>query len=164
MELQKHLRIIFIIALAHKTSKEWAQSAQKSIWEVSQVFHRGTIGLSSVNNVVQKNLFALSKATAKIAGVFGVFCALFSIVMAFIPGPGSESPELKLMRTEFNKLTEKVHTIARSLKDMKKLIRVEAKNAAYVRHEHKIHTLSGYLALKTCLEKIDNVNCSDIKE
>ena len=129
---------------------------------MSQVFHRGTIGLSSVNNVVQKNLFALSKATAKIAGVFGVFGALFSIVMAFIPGPGSESPELKLMRTEFDKLSEKVDTIARSLKDTKKLITVEAQRAAYIRHENKIH--QGYLALKTCLKKIDNVKCYDIKE
>ena len=91
-----------------------------------------------------------------------MFGALFSIVMAFIPGPGSESPELKLMRTEFDKLSEKVDIITRSLKVTKKLIKVEAQRAAYVRHEHKINT--GYLALKTCLEKIDNVKCSDIKE
>ena len=144
----------------NRTSKEWATSAQKSIWEVSQIFHRATIGTGGFDKEIHKNIAALSQSTAKVAGLFGVFGALFSIAMAFIPG--SESPEIKLMRTEFNKLSQKVDAIASSLKETKKLIKVEAQRAAYVGHEHKI--LHGHSQLKICLEKLNNVACSGLKD
>ena len=164
---RKCVCVVVLIALAmpvalskNKTSKEWAVSAQKSIWEVSQIFHRATIGLGSFDNVANPGIVALSKSTAKVAGLFGVFGALFSIAMAFIPG--SESPELKLMRKEFGKLSQKVDTIARSLDDTKKLIKVEAQRAAYIGHEQKIH--HGYSQLQTCLQRINSVTCSGMKD
>ena len=143
----------------NKTSKEWATSAQKSIWEGSQIFHRATIGLGSFDNKINGGLVALSKSTAKVAGMLGVFGALFSIVMAFIPG--AESPELKLMKSEFGKLSQKVDTIARSIEDAKKLIKIEAQRAVYIGHEQRIH--HGYLQLERCLKKLDNVSCTDVK-
>ena len=118
---RKSLCIVALVALAvpvalsiDETKKEWAASAQKSIYEVSVVFDRASFSLSSVDSNMHGKLFALSTSTAKIAGAFGVFGALFSIAMAFIPG--SESPELKLMRSEFDKLSQKVDAIAESLK------------------------------------------------
>ena len=161
---QKCLGIVAFIALARCALKlndyEWATTAQKNINEVSVIFDRAYVGLDSLDNNVHSKLFALSKSTAKISAVFGVFGAIFSIAMSFIPG--SDSPELKLMRSEFDKLSQKVDTIAESLKDTKKLIKVEAQRAAYVGHEHKIN--QGYSQLKTCLVKLDQVTCSGLKE
>ena len=167
MMSRKLLRIVVLIVIAlpialskNKTSKEWANSAQKTVWEVSQVFHRATIGLSSFDAKASPILAQLSKHTAKVAGVFGVFGAVFSIVMAFIPG--SESPELKLMKSEFGKLSQKVDTIARSLDDTKELIQIEAQRAAFIGHEQKIH--HGYSQLERCLQKLDDVLCADLNE
>ena len=151
-----------IVLSKNKTSKEWAQSAQKSIWEVSQVFHRSTIGLGSFNKAVHPKLIALSQSTAKVAGAFGVFGALFSIVMTFIPGSDSDSPELKLMKSEFGKLSQKMDTVAKSLDDTKELIKLANQKAAYIGHEHKIHR--GYQQLQICLQQIQRVNCSAINE
>ena len=163
----KLLGIVLVILMTasltlskNKTSKEWAASAQKSIWEVSQIFHRASIGLGSFDNTINPGLVALSKSAAKLAGGFGVFGALFSLAMAFIPG--SESPELKLMKSEFGKLSQKVDTIARSIEETKKLIKIEAQRAAYIRHEQRIH--NGYSQLERCLKKLGNVSCADVKE
>ena len=161
---RKLLGIVIVIFMTtpfalsrNKTSKEWATSAQKSIWEGSQIFHRATIGLGSFDNKMNGGLVALSKSTAKVAGMLGVFGALFSIVMAFIPG--SESPELKLMKSEFGKLSQKVDKVARSIEDAKELIKLEAPRAMYSGHESRIHY--GYIQLNRCLEKLYNVSCSD---
>ena len=88
-----------------KTSKEWADSAQKTILEVSQIFDRASFGLSTFTTEKNPLLTKISQSATKVAGVFRIFGALFSILLTFIPGSTSDSPELKMMRTEFNKLS-----------------------------------------------------------
>ena len=165
MELRKSLRLVTVVILSihvassqNKTSKEWAGSAQKTIWEISQIFHRASIGLGGFSSETKPTLVALSKKAANIAGVFGVFGALFSIIMTFLPG--SESPELKMMRSEFNKLSQKMDEISRSLDDTKDLIKLATKRSAYIEHESKIHT--GFSQLKTCLDSLANVKCTGV--
>ena len=154
------LTLLHLASSKNKTSKEWAVSAQKTIWETSQVFHRATIGLSTFNAETGPNLVKLSKITGKIAGVFGVFGALFSITMAFIPG--GDSPELAYMKSEFGKLSQKVDTVSRSLDDTKDLIKIATQKSAYVGHEQKIHY--GYSQMEACLKKLENVTCSDLQD
>ena len=146
----------------NKTSKEWAASAQKTIWETSQIFHRATIGLSSFDKDINPQLVALSKSTAKVAGAFGVFGAMFSIIMALVPG--GDSPEFKLMKVEFGKLSEKVDTIARSLDATKNLIQVETQKAAYLKYENNIH--NGFSQLQECLKNLGKteLTCSSPQE
>ena len=152
-----------LVECKNKTSKEWAASAQKTIWETSQNFHRASIGLGSFDATTFPKLISLSKSASKVAGVFGVFGALFSIIMTFIPG--GESPELKMMKMmneEFSKLSEKVDVIAKSLDETKNLIKLEAQKSAYIKYENNIH--NGYSQLQTCFKKLDSVSCSNIKE
>ena len=152
-----------LVECKNKTSKEWAASAQKTIWETSQIFHRASIGLGSFDATTFPKLISLSKSASKVAGVFGVFGALFSIIMTFIPG--GESPELKMMKMmneEFSKLSEKVDVIAKSLDETKNLIKLEAQKSAYIKYENNIH--NGYSQLQTCFKKLDSVSCSNIKE
>ena len=139
---------------------DWAASAQKTIYEASLVMDRATIGLDSFVKKATPMTVQLSKATAKMAGMFGVFGSIFSIILGFIPG--SESPEMKLMKSEFGKLSQKVDTIARSLDDTKNLIRLEAQRAVYIDNEEKIH--HGFSQLEKCLKKLDSVTCSSMKE
>ena len=166
MWLSKSLRLLIVFILSihvasskNKTSKEWAGSAQKTIWEISQIFHRASIGLGGFDSKTQPGLVALSKKAANIAGVFGVFGALFSIVMTFLPG--SESPELKMMRSEFDKLSGKMDEISRSLDDTKDLIKLSAQRSAFIEHESKIHT--GFSQLKTCLDALTNIKCTGVE-
>ena len=152
-----------LVECKNKTSKEWAASAQKTIWETSQIFHRASIGLGSFDATTFPKLISLSKSASKVAGVFGVFGALFSIIMTFIPG--GESPELKMMKMmneEFSKLSEKVDVIAKSLDETKNLIKLEAQKSAYIKYENNIH--NGYSQLQTCFKKLGSVSCSNIKE
>ena len=166
MWLSKSLRLLTVFILSvhvassqNKTSKEWAGSAQKTIWEISQIFQRASIGLGGFNSETQPGLVALSKKAANIAGVFGVFGALFSIVMTFLPG--SESPELKMMRTEFDKLSGKMDEISRSLDDTKDLIKLSAQRSAFIEHESKIH--NGFSQLKICLDALANAKCTGVE-
>ena len=151
-----------MVSSINKTSSEWAVTAQKTIWETSQIFHRSTIGLSSFNPETGPKLVALSKTTAKVAGVFGVLGAMFSIAMAFTTESGKDSSELVYMKSEFAKLSESVDTIARSLDNTKDLIKNEVQKAAYKTHEQDIHF--GFSQLTKCLEKLGNVTCSDVND
>ena len=168
MEWRKSFRLVTIFVLSinvafslNRTSKEWAGSAQKTIWEISQIFHRASIGLGGFSSETKPTLVALSKKAANIAGVFGVFGALFSILMTFIPGSQSESPELKMMRSEFDNLSRKMDEISRSLDDTKDLIKLSTQRAAFIEHESKIHT--GFSQLKTCLDSLANAKCIGVK-
>ena len=131
------------------------------MWEISQTFHRASIGLGGFSSETNPGLVALSKRAAKIAGAFGVFGALFSIVMTFLPGSSSESPELKMMRTEFDKLSEKMDEISRSLDDTKDLIKLSTQRSAFIEHERKIH--NGFSQLKICLDSLANVKCTGVE-
>ena len=154
------MTLLHIASSTNKTNKDWAVSARNTISETSQVFHQATIGLGTFNDKTSPNLVKLSKITGKIAGVFGVFGALFSITMAFIPG--GDSPELTLMKSEFGKLSQAVDTISRSLDDTKDLIKIANQKAAFVGHEQKIHY--GYSQMEACLKKLENVSCSDLQD
>ena len=147
-----------VLSTSNKKKKEWAIAAQKTIWETSQIFHRASIGLGALQK--GSNTQLLSIPTAKLAGLFGVAGALFSIVMAFIPA--GESPELKLMKSEFGKMSQKVDTIARSLDETKDLIKLATQKAAYIKDEHNIH--HGYTQMEACLTKLVNVKCTNPRE
>ena len=153
---------IHIVSSQNKTSKEWAVSAQKIMWETSQVFHRATIGLSSFNKTTSPKLVKLSSMTAKLAGAFGVFGALFSIIMQFIPGSKQDSPELKYMKDEFGKLSQKVDTIAKSVDEAKDLIKIQTQKAAYAGYVQKIH--HGFSQMEECQKSLDAVKCSNQTE
>ena len=149
---------IHAVSSAKKTRKDWAIAAQKTIWETSQVFHRATIGLGAFDKGTY--LQSLSIKTSKIAGIFGVAGAIFSIVMASVAG--GESPELKFMKSEFGKMSQKVDTIARSLDETKDLIKLATQKAAYIKYQQAIH--HGYTQMNACLTKLGNVKCSDKQE
>ena len=152
--------ILVVDFVSCEKDTDWAASAQKTIYEASLIMDRATIGLDSFVKKATPMTVQLSKATAKMAGMFGVFGSIFSIILGFIPG--SESPEMKLMKSEFGKLSQKVDTIARSLDDTKTLIKLEAQRAVYIDNEEKIH--HGFSQLEKCLKKLDSVTCSSLKE
>ena len=141
---------------------DWPATAQKSIYEVSVILDRATIALDTYvkKENLKINMVRLAQSSSKLAGVFGVVGAIFSIVLAFIPA--SESPEITLMKSEFNKMSEKIDNIAKSLDDTKNLIKSRTQQLAYKAHEDKIHT--GQSQLKICIGKLNNVTCSGLKE
>ena len=139
---------------------DWVPAARKTIWETSQTFHRILIGMTDINfNVegVSDRLRTLRKVSSRIAGAMGVFGAIFSIALAFLPK--QESAELKLMKTEFGKLTEKIVQVAESIDDVKDLIKLQTHKAAYIDDENKI--IYGFTRMQECRERLDNVACSD---
>ena len=140
---------------------DWITPAKETMNQVSVILDRATIGIDNLaEKATPTTMIRLSQSTSKLAGVFGVFGALFSILLAFLPA--SESPEIKLMKSEFGKLSQKVDKIARSIEDATKLIKHDTQRIAYMAHEQKIHT--GYSQLLQCIKKLDNVSCSGLKE
>ena len=149
---------IFAMMAKHLVlSEEWANAAATTIQETSNAFDMATTALESFDANAGSKLSKLAKIGSKLTGAFGVFGALFSIVLAFIPG--SESPELTLMKSEFGKLSESVDKVARSLEDTKGLIKLATQRTAYITHENVIH--NGYSQLQECLKKLENVPCSN---
>ena len=97
--------------------------------------------------------------TAKLAGVFGVFGALFSIIMQLIPGSNQDSPELKYMKDEFGKLSQKVDTISKSIDEAKDLIKIQTQKAVYAGYEQNIHL--GFSHMEICQKSLSSVKCSN---
>ena len=154
------LMTIIVVLPGTDSSLKFAKSAQKSISEVSNILDIASNALKPADETKAPVLSTLSKATSKLSGLFGIFGALFSIILAFIPK--GDSAEIKYMRTEFAKLTEKIDTVARSLDETKALIKYEAQKSVYLSHEHNIHY--GYSQLESCLEKLQHVTCSNPKD
>ena len=154
------LTLLHLASSKNKTSKDWAVSAQNTIWETSQVFQLATMELNTFNEKTSPKLSSFHKITGMLDGAFGAFGALFSIIMAFIPG--GDSPEFILMKSEFGKLSQAVDTISRSLDDTKDLIKIATQKAAFVGHEQKIHY--GYSQMEACLKKLENVSCTDLQD
>ena len=125
------------------------------ISEAGLFFTRANMGLANVDKEKMPKLFGLSKRAGRLAGMFGTVGALFGVIMAFIPG--GDSPEIKLMKSEFGKLSEKIDTVAKSLDDTKNLIKLATQKALYIRYEQKLHY--GFSQMERCLEKLDNVTC-----
>ena len=126
----------------NKTTKDWTAAAQKAVWETSQVFHRTIISMSDMDTkgtskTAPPFLKAVTKYSSKVAGLFGVAGALFSIVLALMPGTNTESAELKYMRSEFDKLSQKIDSVAQSIDDVKDLIKLNTQKAAYIRDQNK---------------------------
>ena len=138
-------------------SQGWAKAAASSISEISSGFEKVTIALDSFNADGGSKVSKLAKISAKLSGAFGVLGALFTAILAVIPA--TESPEIKLMKSEFGKLSEKMDKVARSLEDTKGLIKLDTQRAAYIEHENVIH--NGYSKLQECFRKLENVTCSD---
>ena len=106
-----------------------------------------------------KWLKTLTKVTNRFAGFFGAVGAFASVILGFIDG--GDSPELKLMKSEFSKLSQKMDTIATSLDDTKDLIKVETQKAAYVGYELRINT--GFSQMQKLINKLENVTCTSIE-
>ena len=119
-----------------------------------------TLATWNAEKVKLSNFKAITKYAGRIAGVFGSVGSLFAVVMAFIPG--GDSKELKLMKEEFGKMSQKMDAIARSLEDTKNLIRAENQRSAYIQYEHNIN--HGYDRLQTCLDRLDEPICTDLAD
>ena len=142
------------------TYKEWVVIGQKTVFETAETFDRATVALTSFKKQKYPKLAKLSKYAARLAGSLGVFSAIFSMVLAFLPG--ADSAEIKYMKTEFGKLGQKIDTVSRSLQDTKELIKLATQKSAYVRYEQKIH--HGFTHLQACIDRLGNVTCSDLKD
>ena len=145
----------------NSTSMEWANTAQQTFSNTADAlsFGRSVIG-SFDGDKYGKFYGTLSKKAGRLAGVFGGIGSMFAFILAFIPG--DESAELKLMKSEFAKLTQKVDMIAESLEDTKTLIKAEVQLAAYLQYEHRIKT--GASELKKCLAKLEAASCANLTE
>ena len=141
---------------------KWAKTAQDTLYNTGQMFIMADGGLAKWNTANGKNILvkSLSKAAGRLAGVFGAFGSLIAVILAFIPG--GESAELKLMKKEFGKMSEKMDTIARSLEDTKNLIKIENQKAAFIQNELNIH--HGYDRFETCLNSLNDVICNGLAD
>ena len=85
---------------------EWAKTAQTTLFSTGLMFSMADGGLGKWNteNGKNVNIKALSKSAGRLAGVFGAVGSLIAVILSFIPG--EESPELKLMKEEFGKLSD----------------------------------------------------------
>ena len=83
-----------------------------------------------------KGLKLLRSVSSKVSGIMGVAGTLFSIVLALLPP--EESPELKFMKLQFGKLSEKIDKISGAVDDVKNLIKLHSQKAAYIQEENKI--------------------------
>ena len=133
------------------------KTAESSMINLGLIFSLAQQGLQSYDKEKYPKLELLSKKTARVAGLLGVFGAFFSMVMTFLPSEKSE--ELKYMESEFEKLEQKVDAIAHSLNDTKGLIESKTQQAAYVQYERNIN--HGFSQLKACLKELNNVTCSN---
>ena len=145
-----------------KSKLEWAQTAQKAIFNTGLMFSMADGGLGKWNTADGKHpdIKVLSKIAGRIAGVFGAVGSLFAVILAFIPG--GESAELRLIKEEFGKMSRKMDTITRSLEDTKDLIKLENQRSAYLQYEHNIH--NGYDRLQACLGRLNDVICTDLAD
>ena len=150
----------------NKTEQEWKAAGQKTIWEASQIFHRTLIGVSAMEKTGEgrapKFVNSVTKFSSKLAGIFGVAGAIFSIILAIIPGAKTESAELKYMKTEFGKLSQKVDSLAVSIDHVKDIIKLSTQKAAYVKDQNKIHHAASQMA--ECQKRIENVSCTGQQE
>ena len=138
---------------------EWANAAQKTLFNTGLALSFAGPGVGTYDkDKYGKFIETLSKKAGRLAGIFGGIGSMFAVVLAFIPG--EESAELKLMKSEFAKLSQKVDMIAESLEDTKTLIKSEVQLAAYLQYEHRIKT--GASQLKTCLEKLEAARCANL--
>ena len=162
MLLCKLLGLSILILIANLVSSgkpkgKAVKTAETGVVNLGLIFSLAQQGLGSYDKGKYPKLDYLSKKSARIAMALGSLGAVFSIVMAFLPA--EDSPELKYMKSEFPKLTEKIDTIAKSLADTKGLIASSTQQAAYIAYEHKI--MEGFSKLRECMERVDNVVCSN---
>ena len=139
---------------------DWVPAARENIRQTTETFQTVLTGISEIDFKVDGltgRLKTLSKLSSKIAGVMGVFGSILSIVLAFLPQ--QESAELKLMKAEFGKLTEKIDQVAQSVDDVKDLIKLQTHKTAYIGDENKI--IYGFSRMQECRERLDNVVCSN---
>ena len=144
-----------------------SKTTQKTIWQGSQTFHRMIIGMTDIdfgpNGKASAHLKTLRSFASRFAGFLGVAGAFMSIILEFTGDEKvQDSPELKLMKTEFGKLSEKIDIISKSVDDVKSLIKMQAHKRAYLHDELKIN--NGYDSFKVCINELQNVSCSGKEE
>ena len=107
-----------------------------------------------------KGLKLLRSVSSKVSGIVGVAGTLFSIVLAFLPP--EESPELRYMKLQFGKLSEKIDKISGAVDDVKNLIKLHSQKAAYIQEENNINT--GYSKMTECQKNVLGVLCTNKEE
>ena len=145
---------------------EWVKTAQKSIFSAGLMFSMAQTGLGTWDtektnaNTNGMPVKGLTKLAGRLAGVFGAIGSFIGVILAFLSG--GDSPELKLMKEEFGKMSQKMDTIARSLDDTKDLIKIESQKAAYIQYEHNIH--HGYSRMQECMRKVEEAQCTGLTQ
>ena len=152
----------YALSSENKTKLEWAKTAQNSIFYAGLIFQFADEGLGKFNaeKALISNMKGLTKLAGRLAGMFGAVGSIIAVVLSFIPG--EDSPELKLMKEEFGKMSQKMDTISRSLDDTKDLIKIESQKAAYIQYEQNIH--HGYDRMEECMRKLEEAQCTGLKE
>ena len=150
--------------LARLDKTSLTKTIQSGIFGAGLMFSFADEGLGKWNTENGKNplIKSLTKVAGRLAGLFGAVGSFLAIIMAFIVPDTVESPELKFMRDEFGKMSEKMDKITRSLDDTKDLIKIENQKSAYIQYEHNIH--HGYDRLLACLEKLNETPCANQTE
>ena len=152
----------YALSFENKTQLEWAKTAHNSIFYTGLIFQFADEGLSKWNadKAINPRMKGMTKLAGRLAGMFGAVGAIIQVVLSFIPG--EESPELKLMKEEFGKMSQKMDTIARSLDDTKDLIKIASQKAAYIQSEHNIH--HGFDRMQECMKKVEGTQCTSLEE
>ena len=157
------LLCILAVSPDDKNDVKAVTSVKDIFKQISFVFGGISGAFGSYNATKAGHIFStITKKTARFAGFFGAIGALFAIILELIPGGKQESAELKLMKNEFGKLSQKVDTIARSLDNTKDLIKLATQKAAYIKYEENINY--GYTQLLQCLKDLEKVTCTSKKE
>ena len=124
---------------------------------IAGLFERVLVATSEIELEGKDRLTFLRAVSARVSGVMGVAGALFSIILAFLPP--QESAELKLMKSEFSKLSQKIDSISIAVDDVKNLVKLNTQEAEHIQDENKINT--GYSRMLDCHETVSNISCSN---
>ena len=144
---------------------------QKTAWQTSQTFHRILIGMTDIDfknksGHLRNATKTLRKVSARLAGVLGFAGAVFSIILEFtdryMEQEQKESPEMKFMKFEFDKLYQQLGSISRSIDDVKDLIKLETHKQAYLHDELKI--INGNKTMTKCINEMKNATCTGHKD
>ena len=161
------LLLLYVHTSSSQTTVEWVKSASTSLSNVDLALSYASAALGSYNETKLhvspgSSVSALTKATARLAGFFGVIGMVFASILELIPFPKEESAEIKVLRSEFGKLSQQIDTISKSVNDAKDLIKLSAQKAAFIKYENDIN--HGFSELNKTLNKLDNVECSGVTE
>ena len=149
------IALFMTLGASSENDTDWIPAAQTAILQTSGFFERVLLGTSEMELEGKDRLTFLRAVSARVSGVIGVAGALFSIILAFLPP--QESAELKLMKSEFSKLSQKIDSISIAIDDVKNLVKLNTQEAKYIQDENKINT--GYSRMLECHEAVSSITC-----